>query len=243
MVARARRAHPRAVLAVRAAVALVLCVACASGKKSREKMNGWSMARAQLVADLEAQGIRDARVLAAMRKVPRHDFVDEQVRSLAYEDHALPIAAGQTISQPYVVALMTELAALGPASRVLEIGTGSGYQAAVLAEVAGEVYTIEIVPELARTAAARLERLGYGRVHVRQGDGWVGWPEAAPFDAIVVTAAATEEPAALEAQLVPGGRLVIPVGDVHQELKVITRTERGLIERSVVPVRFVPITH
>jgi protein-L-isoaspartate(D-aspartate) O-methyltransferase len=227
----------------RAAIGALALAACAAGKGTMDASDHWAMARAHLVTELEARGIHDSRVLAALRRVPRHEFVGEPNRARAYEDHPLPIEAGQTISQPYIVALMTQLAALGPGSRVLEIGTGSGYQAAVLAEVAGDVYSIEIVPELARTAAARLERLGYGRVHVRQGDGWVGWPEAAPFDAILVTAATSEQPKALKAQLAVGGRLVIPVGELTQELMVVTRTERGFIETSVVPVRFVPITH
>ena len=191
---------------------------------------------------IAARGVTDRRVLAAMRKVPRHEFVPDIRRADAYQDRPLPIGRGQTISQPYVVALMTELAAVEPKSRVLEVGTGSGYQAAVLSELAGEVYTIEIVEALASEAAATLRRLGYRRVTVRQGDGYRGWPEAAPFDAIVVTAAPPAVPPALREQLGPGGRLVIPVGGEKQELEVHRRTANGFEVRRVTPVRFVPMT-
>jgi protein-L-isoaspartate(D-aspartate) O-methyltransferase len=199
-------------------------------------------ARARMVEQqLVARGITDARVLAAMRTVPRHEFVPSTSRAAAYEDRPLPIGRGQTISQPYVVAAMTELAVLGPHSRVLEIGTGSGYQAAVLAEVAGTVYTIEIVAALAAEAERTLRRLGYDRVHARQGDGTRGWPEAAPFDAILVTAAGPEVPPALRAQLAEGGRLVIPVGTGDQWLEVHRRTREGFEVTRAFPVRFVPL--
>ena len=200
-------------------------------------------ARNRMVDDqIAARGIRDSAVLAAMRRVPRHEFVPERWREEAYADHPLPIGEEQTISQPYIVALMTELAAVGPGTRVLEVGTGSGYQAAVLAELGAEVHTIEIVAPLARQARATLERLGYGRVHVRHGDGYRGWPEAAPFTAIVVTAAPPEVPPELLAQLALGGRLVIPVGTSDQELQVHERTADGIRIRRVIPVRFVPMT-
>ena len=200
-------------------------------------------ARSRMVDDqIVARGIRDPAVLAAMRRVPRHEFVPERWREEAYADHPLPIGEEQTISQPYIVALMTELAAVGPGTRVLEVGTGSGYQAAVLAELGAEVHTIEIVAPLARRARATLERLGYGRVHVRHGDGYRGWPEAAPFAAIVVTAAPPEVPPELLAQLAPGGRLVIPVGTSDQELQVHERTADGIRIQRVIPVRFVPMT-
>ncbi len=189
-----------------------------------------------------ARGVRDPAVLGAMRRVPRHEFVAERWRVHAYDDRALPIAAGQTISQPYIVALMTELAGVGRGARVLEVGTGSGYQAAVLAALGADVHTIEIVPELATSGRATLTRLGYTNVHTREGDGYRGWPEAAPFAAIVVTAAPPEVPPALLAQLAPGGRLVIPVGTVDQELQVHERTADGIRVRSVIPVRFVPMT-
>jgi len=191
---------------------------------------------------LEARGIEDARVLAAMRHVPRHEFVPAEVRRYAYEDGPLPIGDDQTISQPYIVALMTELAHIGPTSRVLEIGTGSGYQAAVLAEITSQVYSIEIVEPLAHRAAATLERLGYRGLHLRVGDGYAGWPEAAPFDAILVTAAPPKVPKPLKEQLAVGGRLVIPVGEVVQELMVIERTATGFRQLQGVPVRFVPMT-
>jgi protein-L-isoaspartate(D-aspartate) O-methyltransferase len=200
--------------------------------------------RARMVArQIEARGVKNARVLEAMRKVRRHEFVPAQVRSLAYEDSALPIGEDQTISQPYIVALMTELAEPSRDARVLEIGTGSGYQAAVLAELVREVYTIEIVPALCRTAAANLRRQGYGRVRTRCGDGYRGWPEKAPFDAVIVTASAPELPRPLVEQLRMGGRLVIPVGrPEHGELLVVKKTERGLQRRVVELVAFVPMT-
>lgn len=203
----------------------------------------YAAARGRMVDDqIAARGIRDPAVLAAMRRVPRHEFVPEQWREQAYADRPLPIGEEQTISQPYIVALMTELAAVGPGTRVLEVGTGSGYQAAVLAELGAEVHTIEIVEPLARRARATLERLGYGRVHVRHGDGYRGWPEAAPFTVIVVTAAPPEVPPELLAQLAQGGRLVIPVGTWDQELQVHERTADGVRVRRVLPVRFVPMT-
>jgi protein-L-isoaspartate(D-aspartate) O-methyltransferase len=190
-----------------------------------------------------ARGVRDPRVLAAMRKVPRHLFVDPAQRAQAYEDHPLPIPGNQTISQPYIVALMTELLELRPEERVLEIGTGSGYQSAVLGELAREVYTIEIVPELARSAAARLKELNYRNVTVREGDGYRGWPEHAPFDAIIVTAAPERIPEPLVDQLAPGGVMVIPVGGFFQELKVFRKSADGRVtEKDILPVRFVPMT-
>lgn len=203
----------------------------------------YAPARARMVEDqIAARGVTDKRVLAAMGKVPRHEFVPAGRRELAYRDHPLPIGYEQTISQPYIVAVMTELAALGPKSRVLEIGTGSGYQAAILGEIAGEVYTIEIVEPLAARAKALLARLGYDNVHVRYGDGYQGWPDKAPFDAIVVTAAPPKIPEPLKQQLAVGGRLVVPVGQPRQDLRVITRTADGYEERSEFPVLFVPMT-
>jgi protein-L-isoaspartate(D-aspartate) O-methyltransferase len=200
-------------------------------------------ARAEMVErQIVARGVRDAVVLAALRQVLRHEFVPARVADLAYEDRPLPIGWQQTISQPYIVALMSELAVPRPGARVLEVGTGSGYQAAVLSEAGAEVYTMEIITPLAERAAATLTRLGYRSVHTRTGDGYRGWPEAAPFDAIVVTAAPPAVPPALKQQLKVGGRLVLPVGTGHQELRVITRTERGWDERGVIPVIFVPMT-
>ncbi len=199
--------------------------------------------RARMVADqIERRGVRDPAVLAAMRKVPRHQFVPESLRREAYDDHPLPIGLGQTISQPYIVALMTELARPRAGMKVLEVGTGSGYQAAVLAEIVGTVDTIEIVPELGRRATAVLGEMGYRNVRVFIGDGFDGRPQNAPFDAIVVTAAPETIPPPLLLQLAIGGRLVIPVGSAGQELVVVTRTEGGYHRESVIPVRFVPMT-
>jgi len=192
---------------------------------------------------VEARGVRDPAVLAALRRVPRHRFMPEDVRPRAYEDRALPIGHGQTISQPFIVASMTEQLHLSKHARVLEVGTGSGYQAAVLAEIAAEVYTIEIVTPLAERAAATLASLGYERVHVRNGDGYRGWPEAAPFDAIVVTAAPRHVPQPLLDQLAPGGRLVIPVGDLRaQDLRLLVREKGGIREEILYGVLFVPMT-
>lgn len=189
------------------------------------------------------RGVRDTAVLRVMREVPRHRFVppEQAPQEAAYNDHPLPIGHGQTISQPYIVAFMAEAARIEPGDRVLEIGTGSGYGAAVLAGLASEVYTIEIVPELAEQARGVLDELDYQNVHVRTGNGWLGWPEHAPFDAIVVTAAPDEVPPALVEQLAVGGTMVIPVGGLYQELRVLEKTPGGLEERAALPVRFVPM--
>jgi protein-L-isoaspartate(D-aspartate) O-methyltransferase len=201
--------------------------------------------RAAMVEDqIAARGVTDRRVLEAMRTVPRHAFVPGGLASMAYDDTPLPIGEDQTISQPYIVARMTELARVDPESRVLEIGTGSGYQAAVLAEIAGadDVYSIEINARLARRAADTLARLGHDGVHLRTGDGYAGWAEAAPFDAIIVTAAPPRVPESLRQQLAIGGRLVIPVGEHYQKLLVITRESRTRFrEDEVFPVAFVPM--
>lgn len=198
--------------------------------------------KAMVATQIEARGVTDARVLAAMRNVPRHRFVPAELRYTAYSDRPLPIGQRQTISQPYIVALMTELAGPRPEMKVLEVGTGSGYQAAVLAECVGEVYSIEIIPELGRRAKELLDGLGYRNVRTRIGDGYDGWPEAAPFEAIIVTAAPERIPQPLLDQLAPGGRLVVPVGLKSQDLVVVTRTEDGFQRRTVTPVRFVPMT-
>jgi protein-L-isoaspartate(D-aspartate) O-methyltransferase len=186
--------------------------------------------------------VRDARVLAAMRMVPRHLFVPSEWQSLAYADQPLPIGYDQTISQPYIVAFMTEALELKLEDRVLEIGTGSGYQAAVLAEMVREVYSIEIVKPLAAEAETRLRRLGYTNIHVRSGDGYRGWPEAAPFDAIMVTAAPDHVPPPLVEQLALNGRLIVPVGRFYQDLIRIRRTSTGLKKETLLPVRFVSMT-
>jgi protein-L-isoaspartate(D-aspartate) O-methyltransferase len=236
------RVPTRAAAVVLAAGALAL----AAGARAAEAPAPDERAgeRERMVAEqIEARGLADARVLAAMRKVPRHAFVPPERAADAYADRAVSIGYDSTISQPYVVAVMTEQAAPRPGARVLEVGTGSGYQAALLAELGCEVYTIEIVEPLARRAEATLRRNGYPGVHVRAGDGYRGWPEAAPFDAIVVTAGAPRVPQPLLDQLAPGGRLVIPV-DVEggQELQVHERTEKGIETRRVFAVRFVPMT-
>jgi protein-L-isoaspartate(D-aspartate) O-methyltransferase len=199
-------------------------------------------AREKMVSDqIAARGIHDPTVLAAMRSVPRHRFVPEGERARAHDDGPLSIGCGQTISQPFIVALMTALARLQPASRVLEIGTGCGYQTAVLAACAGLVWTIEIEQELSDRAASTLAALGIKNVYRAVGDGALGWPEAAPFDAIVVTAAPAEVPQALLDQLAPGGRLVIPLGTGSQELFVFTKEPVGVRRDRVAPVRFVPL--
>ena len=195
-----------------------------------------------VVEQIESRGVRDPAVLAAMRQVPRHLFIPEPLRGQAYEDHPVVIGLGQTISQPYIVALMTELARPRAGMKVLEVGTGSGYQAAVLAEIVGTVHTIEIVPELGHRAAKTLGELGYRNVQTYIGDGFDGRPEDAPFDAILVTAAPETIPPPLLEQLALGGRLVIPVGSAEQELVVVTKSKDGYSRESVIPVRFVPMT-
>ena len=201
--------------------------------------------QAMVAQQLQRRDITDPRVLSAMGQVPRQRFVPAALGSRAYEDHPLPIGAGQTISQPYIVALMTQWAEVQPGDRVLEVGTGSGYQAAVLAELTDWVFTVELLPELAHQAAVRLTELGYGHVRVRSGDGYLGWPEAAPFDAILVTAATPRVPQALEAQLKEGGRLVIPLEDPYggQTLVRFRKVQGKLRDEASLPVRFVPLVH
>jgi len=202
----------------------------------------YTKAREDMVANqIETRGVKDKRVLAAMRKVERHKFVPKQLRYLSYTDGPLPIGEGQTISQPYIVALMTELAGLKGDEKVLEIGTGSGYQAAILAELCAHVYTIEILEPLATRAKALLEDLGYTNIMVKYGDGFLGWKEFAPFDAIIVTCAPQEVPLPLIEQLKDGGRLVIPVGTFYQELKLIEKKNGKLITKNIIPVSFVPM--
>ena len=191
---------------------------------------------------IRARGISTPAVLEALAAVPRHRFVPAELAPRAYDDTPLPIGYDQTISQPYVVAFMTEAAALTPDTKVLDIGTGSGYQAAVLAEIVGQVYSIEIVPDLAERSRRLLADLGYGNVQVRAGDGYRGWPDEAPFDAIVVAAAPDHVPPALVEQLAVGARLVIPVGRFTQEILIVTKTADGSTTEAVLPVRFVPMT-
>ena len=197
--------------------------------------------RAMIKDQIEARGVKDPRVLAAMDKVCRHCFVTGDMVARAYEDYPLPIAGGQTISQPYIVALMSELLELKGGEKVLEIGTGSGYQSAVLAELAAAVRTVELLPELAAAAREKLAGLGYKNIDFRVGDGAAGWPEEGPFDAIVVTCAPREGPPALGEQLKEGGRLVVPVGEGSQDLRLIRKTAAGLETVSVCSVRFVPL--
>lgn len=207
--------------------------------------DAYAESREQMVRDqIEARGVTDPRTLQAMRAVPRHRFVPPDLVGRAYEDRPLPIGYGQTISQPYIVALMTEALRVEPGDKVLEIGTGSGYQAAVLAEIGCEVYTVEIIPQLAEQAARRLQELGYERVHVKQGDGYFGWPEHAPYDAIIVTAAPDHLPQPLAQQLAPGGRLVIPIGPQgsYQTLWLFEKGADGQLQATNLgPVLFVPL--
>ncbi|MFZ0392139.1 MAG: protein-L-isoaspartate(D-aspartate) O-methyltransferase [Calditrichia bacterium] len=190
---------------------------------------------------IRARGIKDERVLLALENVPRHEFVSAQLHNQAYRDDPLPIGEGQTISQPYIVAYMTEQLHLKPQDKVLEIGTGSGYQAAILAELCDSVFSIEIIPKLSEHASQVLKKLGYNNVYLRVGDGYLGWPEHAPFDAIIVTAAPEKIPQPLIDQLAKGGRMIIPVGDKWQELILLTKTADGIKQKKKIPVRFVPM--
>jgi protein-L-isoaspartate(D-aspartate) O-methyltransferase len=221
-------------------VVAVTCVACGPASISAPD---FAAHREQMVKEqIAARGVSDERVLNAMRSVPRHEFVSERYRNEAYEDHPLPIGYDQTISQPYVVALMTAQLRPQPNHRVLEIGTGSGYQAAVLSALVAEVYTIEIVEPLAKTAEATLQRLGYKNVHVKVGDGYKGWREHGPFDSIIVTCAPDHVPQPLIDQLKEGGRMVIPVGPpAAQELYVMQKSNGQLRQSVLVDVRFVPM--
>jgi protein-L-isoaspartate(D-aspartate) O-methyltransferase len=228
-----------------AGVALViLTIACrASGDGAQRVAGDWDTERAAMVEEqLRARDIQSPRVLDAMGRVPRHLFVPEPQRAHAYGDHPLPIGYSQTISQPYIVAFMTQAIDVRATDRVLEIGTGSGYQAAILGEVANEIYTIEIVTPLAERALETLASLGSRNVHVRAGPGSLGWAEQAPFDRIVVTAAPDDVPPALVEQLKTGGLMAIPVGDLSQELRILRKTATGLETLETLPVRFVPMT-
>lgn len=224
-------------------VPALLLLGCSVAMASAAAQDPFLGLRREMVASqIERRGVEDRRVLDAMREVPRHRFVPEGYRGDAYADSPLPIGEGQTISQPYIVALMTSLLELDGDERVLEIGTGSGYQAAVLARLVREVYSVEILRPLGEQARTTLEELGYENVQVRVGDGYKGWPEKAPFDGIIVTAAPERIPEPLIEQLKVGGRLVIPVGNFWQNLLVITKTADGVEKRTVLPVRFVPMT-
>jgi protein-L-isoaspartate(D-aspartate) O-methyltransferase len=202
----------------------------------------WAALRAQMVdQQIRARDVRGQRVLDAMGRVPRHLFVPANLQHRAYEDRPLTIGRGQTISQPYIVAYMTDALQLEPAHKVLEIGTGSGYQAAILAALAKQVYSIEIVPELAAQARDTLQKAGYRNVTVRTGNGYLGWPDLAPFDRIIVTAAPPEIPKALVDQLAVGGIMVVPVGTSYQEMVIISKTSTGVTQKRTIPVQFVPM--
>ncbi len=221
---------------------LIVAASCLASADRRGSLD-WAIERQRMVDEqLRARDIRSARVLDAMLKVPRHLFIPASQLDRAYSDGPLPIGHGQTISQPYIVAFMTQELAVEPNHRVLEIGTGSGYQAAVLGELAKEIYTIEIVAPLAERARQTLANLGYRHIHVRIGNGYLGWPEQAPYDRIMVTAAPEEVPPALIGQLKLGGLMAIPVGRGVQELRILRRTARGMEVLKTLPVRFVPMT-
>ncbi|PYJ16272.1 MAG: protein-L-isoaspartate(D-aspartate) O-methyltransferase [Verrucomicrobia bacterium] len=221
---------------------LAAIAAAGCGQKPTAASDFAAQRQRMVTEQLKARGISDERVLNAMNKVPREEFVPPDSRAGSYEDGPLPIGYGQTISQPYIVAFMTEQLRLKPSDRVLEIGTGSGYQAAILAELMSQVYSIEIVEPLAKNAEATLQRLGYENVHVKIGDGYKGWPEAAPFDAIIVTCAPDRVPQPLVDQLKDGGRMVIPVGDrIAQELYLLEKKNGQLKQSATLPVRFVPM--
>lgn len=221
---------------------MVLSVAAFAQNKSPDDRKYQKMRLKMVEEQILTRGIGKGSVIKAMRDVPRHLFVPDDLRDQAYDDTPLPIGLEQTISQPAIVAYMTEAAGISKKDKVLEIGTGSGYQAAVLGEVAGEVYSIEILPEMADRAKGLLKELGYNNVHVKAGNGYLGWPDQAPFDAILVTAAPEEIPQVLIDQLAVGGKMVIPVGTTIQEMVVITKTKNGLNEKRTMPVRFVPMT-
>ena len=235
---------PRTSLKLAALAVPLMAAACDGAVAQRpHTATDWNAARTTMVDEqIITRDIKNPRVLDALRKVPRHEFVPESVRGEAYGDTPLPIGYGQTISQPYIVAYMSEALDLEPSHRVLEIGTGSGYQAAILGELAKEVFSIEIVVPLASAARQTLARLGYKNVHVRAGNGYLGWPEEAPFDRVMVTAAPDEVPQALVDQLKVGGLMAIPVGIGVQELRILRRTTDGVETLRTLPVRFVPMT-
>jgi len=222
--------------------AVFVTFAISAGKRMPSKSEFIKMRQDMVRNQIEARGVKDERVLDAMRNVERHKLMPEDVRPSAYEDQPLPIGYGQTISQPYIVAYMTEALNLRKGDRVLEIGTGSGYQAAVLAELGAEVYSIEIVEELAMRARKDLAALGYGNITIRSGDGYGGWPEKQPFDAIILTAAPPGVPRPLLDQLANGGRLIAPVGSYFQNLVRYTRIKDGFRKEELLPVAFVPMT-
>ena len=227
-------------ISAHALVLLLVGVAMISQSPAQDLME--RLRERMVKTQIENRGVKDPAVLEALRKVERHRFVPESYASRAYSDHPLPIGEGQTISQPYIVALMTEVLNLKKSDKVLEIGTGSGYQAAILGELCDSIYTIEIVEPLGKRAANLLNTLGYENIKVKIGDGYKGWPEHAPFDAIIVTCSPTQVPQPLQEQLAEGGRMVIPVGKRdEQELVLLTKQEGKLQQNHIIPVRFVPM--
>jgi protein-L-isoaspartate(D-aspartate) O-methyltransferase len=226
-------------------ILLTMLTQCTNGKRVSEsspKGDFKAMREKMVETQIKARGVKDPRILSALLKVERHRFVPEEYLHSAYTDQPLPIGEGQTISQPYIVALMTELLELKGEEKVLEIGTGSGYQAAILAELAKEVYSIEIIETLASMAKNKLIELGYENIKVKAGDGYLGWPEVSPFDAIIITCAPDHIPKPLIEQLKEGGRMVVPVGTYAQELKKIVKQSGKIVTMDVIPVVFVPMT-
>ncbi len=215
------------------------------GKGNQPDSNAWWKSRADVMVESQIvrRGVRDADVIRVMKNTPRHDFIPAHLRDHAYDDRPLPIGSSQTISQPYIVALMTEYLQLTGSEKVLEIGTGSGYQAAVLAPLVDTCYSIEVVKSLAIEASHKLAVMNYDNIIVKWGDGYQGWPEHAPFDRIIITAAPPQIPEKLVEQLAVGGRMVLPVGSHFQELILITKTKKGIHRKSIIPVRFVPMVH
>ncbi len=214
-----------------------------SGNPSKQDSWWESKAEKMVESQIVSRGVRNPDVIRVMKKTPRHLFVPDRLKEQAYGDHPLPIGSGQTISQPYIVAIMTEYLELTGTEKVLEVGTGSGYQAAILAQLADSCYSMEVVRELAEESRERLARLGYSNVVVKWGDGYKGWPEHAPFDRIILTAAPAVIPDQLVAQLAVNGKMVLPLGTNFQELILITRSRRGIQRRDIIPVRFVPMVH
>jgi protein-L-isoaspartate(D-aspartate) O-methyltransferase len=232
-----------------ACILVILILSCSSQQKSippsQSYQEPWWKPKAEqmVINQIISRGVTDNRVIEVMKTTPRHLFVPQDAIEYAYNDHPLPIGYGQTISQPYIVALMTELLNLKGDEKVLEIGTGSGYQAAVLSQLTDSCYSIEVVKELAEISASRLKDLGYNNVVVKWGDGYKGWPEHAPFDGIIITAAPEKIPEELISQLKTGGKMVVPVGTLYQNLLVIIKTNKGYQQRNIIPVRFVPMVH